>query len=405
MSDSQAMLILAEADAAADLAARLDANANCCPDPYDGLLQMSRRHWPVVLIAAEAGKFESLARASRRLQGLSKIFAICSPADEPDALSLTGDVIDDYFIGPLTPADVKNIKRSTLAGPASSGAGSSAISTDALASLIESASTQASLEDKLAGMVNRILDAEVQWLPTDELPPGRRPLLLIAADTPRVLAGSGRDVTLDPPAEEMLAELQQLAPALLAVASRTESLHKLAITDHLTQAYNRRYFYAIVDRILAESARRGKLATLLLYDIDNFKRYNDTYGHAAGDEILRETASLMRKITRNHDIIARIGGDEFAVLFWEPDKPRKPDSRPPEAAAVLADRFRQAIRTHEFPSLGPEATGALTISGGLAAFPEAGRTCRELLRAADAALKSVKTTGKDAISLIGDDEN
>ncbi len=403
MTDTQAMLILAGADTAADLAARLDGGANCCPDPYDALLQMSRRHWPVVVLAAEAGQFEPLARASRRLQGESKIFAVCSPSSEPQALALTDDVIDDYFIYPLTPADVKYIKRAVLTGPAGPGGGR-AISTEVLASLIESTSTQVSLERKLAEMVGRVIGADVQWLPADDLTPGPKPLLLIAADTPRVLVASSREALIDPPVEKMLTELQLLAPALLAIAARTESLHKLAITDHLTQAYNRRYFYAVTDRILAESARCGKSATLLLYDIDDFKRYNDTYGHAAGDEILRETAALMRKITRNHDIIARIGGDEFAVLFWEPEKPRKPDSRPPDDAVALADRFRQAIRTHEFPSLGPEATGALTISGGLAAFPEGGRTCRELLRAADAALKTVKTTGKDAISLIGNDE-
>ena len=139
---------------------------------------------------------------------------------------------------------------------------------------------------------------------------------------------------------------------------------------------------------------------LLLYDIDNFKRYNDTYGHGAGDQILKETAALMRQTTRSQDLVARIGGDEFAVLFWDPH-PRSPGSSPPDSAYILADRFRRAVTRHEFPFLGSDATGALTISGGLASFPDDGATCRGLLRAADRGLKKVKETGKNGIRLAG----
>ena len=207
----------------------------------------------------------------------------------------------------------------------------------------------------------------------------------------------------EPPAEaqKFLTALQQCLPALLAVAQRTESLHRLAITDTLTGAYNRRYFYHVTDQILLRAADRNFRVTLLLYDIDDFKHYNDTYSYAAGDEILHDIAVLMKRTTRKHDIVARIGGDEFAVLFWDFDPPRAADSRPPETAHVLAERFLQAVRRHKFVSLGPEAHGALSISGGLARFPDDGRTCRELLSSADKALKEVKRTGKNAIRLLG----
>jgi len=109
----------------------------------------------------------------------------------------------------------------------------------------------------------------------------------------------------------------------------------------------------------------------------------------------------MKGVTRSHDIVARIGGDEFAVLFWDAGRPRTPGSKMPEDAFVLADRFRKAVEDHAFGSLGSEARGVLTISGGLATFGRDGRTCRELLRKADEALRESKRTGKNSITLIG----
>jgi diguanylate cyclase (GGDEF)-like protein len=187
----------------------------------------------------------------------------------------------------------------------------------------------------------------------------------------------------------------------VASARRTEALHKLAITDHLTGAYNRRHFYHITDHILRQAKASQFRVTLLLYDIDNFKHYNETYGHAAGDEILRDTAMLMKRTSRSHDVVARIGGDEFAVLFWDVEAPRRPQSKPLEDFFMLAERFRLAVSSHSFASLGPEAQGVLTISGGLANFPADGDSCRQLLRAADHALRNIKRSGKNGIQLIG----
>jgi len=185
------------------------------------------------------------------------------------------------------------------------------------------------------------------------------------------------------------------------VAKQGDALHRLAITDHLTGAYNRRYFYQVTDQILDHSEKTGRRVALLLFDIDDFKRYNDTYGHASGDEILRECTRLIRRTTRQQDLVARIGGDEFVVLFWDNSEPRKPGSSLPQSAYVMSERFCKAVAHHEFPSLGPEARGVLTISGGLATFPEDGKTCRQLLRSADKALLNAKKIGKNNIHLIG----
>ena len=95
--------------------------------------------------------------------------------------------------------------------------------------------------------------------------------------------------------------------------------------------------------------------TLLLFDIDNFKKYNDRYGHGVGDEILRQTASLMRRCVRDHDLVARISGDEFAVVFWEKDGPRQPrdpaaglPGRPPQTPVQLLERFRRLLARETF---------------------------------------------------------
>ncbi len=138
--------------------------------------------------------------------------------------------------------------------------------------------------------------------------------------------------------------------------------------------------------------------TLLVFDIDDFKIYNDRYGHAAGDEILRETARLMQSFVREHDVVARIGGDEFAVIFWDAGERRRPNSAHPQSVRHAAERFQKAIYNHSFPKLAHEAPGTLTISGGLASFPWDGRSPEELLERADAMAMKSKRQGKNAIT-------
>jgi len=399
VSDEQTVLVIGEVPQQQLLHRVLGRQkVRLCRDPYEALMEMSRRHWPVILADASPNDAPALCRAARRLQPDSHLFGACPPAEEPRIRQLTPDVLDGYFITPLRLKDARKIQHACVTPPRGAGPG---LSARQMAQLVRSARSMEELEKHLRDWTSQLLGLAVRWTDATQIPPGHTPLLLTAGDAPRALVAPRGDRSIDPQARAALDEVQQLLPVLVDAARRTEALHTLAITDHLTGAYNRRYFYHATDRILAESDRRGLYATLLLYDIDNFKRYNDTYGHAAGDEILRETAALMKQITRAHDVIARIGGDEFAVLFWEPQQPRTPDSQPPQTAFALADRFRKAVAEHAFPSLGPEARGVLTISGGLATFPRDGRTCRELLRAADKALREAKARGKDAIHLIG----
>ncbi len=189
-----------------------------------------------------------------------------------------------------------------------------------------------------------------------------------------------------------------LAGWLRAGALQRE-LRDAAFKDHLTGAWNRRYFDRFLPTCLDRARQRRLPVTLMLFDVDDFKRFNDRFGHAAGDEILTETVRLMDSVIRPHDRVCRIGGDEFAVIFFEPSGPRDPGSSPPTTVFALAERFQQQICRHHFPKLGREAPGTLTISGGLATFPWDGSTPTELIEHADQLAMRSKQLGKNVLTL------
>lgn len=183
----------------------------------------------------------------------------------------------------------------------------------------------------------------------------------------------------------------------VALDRKQSDLYQLAMHDELTGLWNRRYFERFLGRVLQHAAEGRQQVTLLVFDIDNFKQYNDNYGHPAGDEILKSTATLIQTLVREHDVVARIGGDEFAVVFWDKGEPRHLGSQHPDNVIGIAKRFQKAICEHKFPKLGDEAIGRLTVSGGLAGFPWDGRTPSELLARADAMAMRSKKQGKNAI--------
>src|SRR4029079_2712132 len=124
--------------------------------------------------------------------------------------------------------------------------------------------------------------------------------------------------------------------------------------------YNGRYFRVFLEQILGRAKSKLSLVTLMLFDIDNFKSYNDRYGHSIGDEILKQTAQLIRSCCREHDHVARISGDEFAVIFWEKDGPRQPKelkqgqtvSRVPQTIVDILERFKSSIANSDLKMLG-----------------------------------------------------
>ena len=183
----------------------------------------------------------------------------------------------------------------------------------------------------------------------------------------------------------------------VALDRRQGELYEMAMHDKLTGIWNRRYFELFLERVLRHASEGRQQVTLLVFDIDNFKKYNDSFGHSAGDEILQSTAKLIQSLVRDHDVVARIGGDEFAVIFWDKGEPRHLGSQHPNNVIGIAKRFQKAVCEHKFPELGEEAIGRLTVSGGLAGFPWDGRTPAELLARADAMAMRSKQQGKNAI--------
>ena len=187
------------------------------------------------------------------------------------------------------------------------------------------------------------------------------------------------------------------------------SLTRLATEDDLTGLKNRRYAREFLRQIIERAKEENMRLTLLIFDIDNFKHYNDVYGHAAGDDILRQAAILMRNCCRKHDVVARIGGDEFAVIFWDAPKEsdlengrRAAQAEHPHEIFFIAERFRRELNAAHLPSLGPEGKGVLTISGGLAGFPRDGSSVEELFEQADKGLLEAKRSGKNRIYLVGE---
>jgi PleD family two-component response regulator len=215
-------------------------------------------------------------------------------------------------------------------------------------------------------------------------------------------------------ARHLLAQLAFLFSRLTALEDRHNRLQRLAISDDLTGLYNGRYFRIFLAQILEKARLKRFPVTLLLFDIDNFKSYNDRYGHCVGDEILKQTAQLIRSCCREHDHVARVSGDEFGVIFWEKEGPRQPrDSKPdaPQASRVpqtivdILNRFRNAIAGTDLKMIGPHGRGVLSISGGLAVYPYDASTPTALYDAADKALMfGAKKSGKNSFFLVGNPE-
>ena len=207
--------------------------------------------------------------------------------------------------------------------------------------------------------------------------------------------------------------MAHLLGKLVSLQDRHNGLQKLAITDELTGLYNARYFRHFLARIIERARAMHFPVTLLLFDIDDFKKYNDRFGHGVGDEILRQVAGLMKRCTRDHDLVARIGGDEFAVVFWDKEGPRQPKDpkigtlpgRPPQAPREIFKRFQRLIASEDFPMLGQSGKGVLGVSAGLAVFPYEAHDVESLMAEADRRLvHGAKKSGKNTLFIVGTDD-
>lgn len=166
----------------------------------------------------------------------------------------------------------------------------------------------------------------------------------------------------------------------------SEHLKAIAITDSLTGCYNRRHFLDISSKMLSTARRHRRSVTVLMIDVDFFKKINDTYGHPAGDEVLKAVAGVCRSVLREADFMARFGGEEFVVIL--------PDTAEPEAIMV-AERLRASIAWMKVPVDGSNI--GVTVSIGLSEFVHTETTIDKALARADAALYRAKQLGRDRV--------
>jgi diguanylate cyclase (GGDEF)-like protein/PAS domain S-box-containing protein len=166
-----------------------------------------------------------------------------------------------------------------------------------------------------------------------------------------------------------------------------EALRTQSVKDPLTGLYNRRYLEETLEREIRRAARAEQSLGILMLDLDHFKRFNDTYGHDAGDTILRETAAFLTRSIRLEDTVCRFGGEEFVIVLPTANA---------EASRSRAERIRSKLRELTVLHQG-QSLGRITVSIGVAALPENGTSPGELLAAADAALYHAKRDGRDRV--------
>ncbi len=170
----------------------------------------------------------------------------------------------------------------------------------------------------------------------------------------------------------------------------SEILREISITDPLTGLLNRRYFQERLAEEIERAKRHQLSLSLIMADIDDFKSYNDTFGHLAGDEILKSMANTFRRTVRTIDVVARFGGEEFTIILPQTRK---------EAAAAIAERVRKEVERMSFKREEALPRGKLTLSLGLASFPEDAQDLTDLINNADKALYGAKALGRNRVVL------
>lgn len=385
--------------------------------PLAGVWESGQQPFDAVIVSLAAGQNVMKAvRSFRQTLPQARIIVTCPATEEPGARRALEAGADEYVLEPLTNEELHKALQ-LQERRAADAARLPSVPTwheqtqfvDVLKNLHEG--PQAAL-DRMAGLLAETFEVGYVAIEAGELVaeygPAEPVVLEESIRRGESLIGKvalGRRVQGGFAAHTAarLADYARLIEAVITVAGDRVRWQELAWTDDLSRLRNRRYFERRLDELIAESARLRAQLTVLLFDIDDFKQYNDTYGHDTGDAVIQEIAALLLRCSRESDVVARYGGDEFAVILWDAGKPRVVGSKHPSDILALADRFRQAIATHAFACLGPQAPGPITISGGLASYPWDGHTRAQLLRAADEALLAAKKHGKDSIQLVADD--
>ena len=170
------------------------------------------------------------------------------------------------------------------------------------------------------------------------------------------------------------------------LTSANSKLEVLSTVDEMTGLYNFRHFKNELAKEHARSVRLGTSYAIVFCDLDHFKKYNDRNGHPAGDQLLREFAKTLQRTCRGGDLIARYGGEEFVVICPNIDA---------RGGAIVAERIRKAVASQRFAEGEHQPLGRISCSIGVASYPEHGATPALVLKAADEAVYTAKSEGRD----------
>ena len=187
-----------------------------------------------------------------------------------------------------------------------------------------------------------------------------------------------------PSDRQPLESVADICATAIQNAHYVERVKQLAYIDGLTGIFNRRFFELRINEEMERALRFDVGMSVIMIDIDQFKRLNDEFGHLLGDEVLRQVSSLFHQQLRKIDVVCRYGGEEFAILLSQTD---------PQYSLGIAEKLRRVVETWQFPGV----PRPVTISAGVATFPEHGPTRDDLMKAADAGLYAAKQAGRNRV--------
>jgi len=358
-------------------------------DDLDILTAISN-HIAISLETARASQLEATVAAEREQRGLAETLrdsmAVISATLEPTAvidsmLEMAGRSIA-YDRAAVLLLDGRSWSLAAVAGdlarePADAHALPSGV--DPRGALLTLDGSGRVVDDVAGGTapLPELLGDARSWLATPLAARGEMAGVLVMATTERGALG--------PAQLELAATFAGQGIVAYENARLFAAVERMAITDELTKVSNRRHFFELGDKQFATAHRYGPPMSALMLDIDHFKQVNDTYGHAAGDDVIRVVAERLRGVIRTMDLLGRYGGEEFALVLPETD----------EGAAPLAERLREAIQATPISTC--EGEIAITISVGVAIMDTDDADLAALLNRADGALYEAKHAGRNCV--------
>jgi PleD family two-component response regulator len=441
--NSERVLLIGDAKRdveAALLQAAPGAQVTSVSNVFDGIAELSSNPYTTVMAAVEPieRRPEAAVRALRGLARDGRLILFGHPTLEMLSRKMMQFGCDDYIVTPPSAGEIRQIfgaprLRLTVPAPEGEEAAAPAVAQPPAADALSSVPVADVMLDALlqhphdaATAAVRAIHAQIAprmglaFRRTGGEPPAAPEGTAVLSQSVRSHGDDAGTLYLTLGADDdhaaarhVLSQVAHLVGKLVGLQDRHNGLQKLAITDELTGLANARYFRHFLSTIIERARAKHFPVTLLLFDIDDFKKYNDRFGHGVGDEILRQVAGLMKRCTREHDLVARIGGDEFAVVFWDKEGPRQPKDpgsgalpgRPPQGPQDIFKRFQRLIASEDFPMLGQSGKGVLGVSAGLAVFPYEASDVDGLIAEADRRLvHGAKKSGKNTLFIVGTDD-